>query len=53
LLGLVENTSADKFVFATKGINHKINAQDILLLIGLKDDLNNFKEKLLQSVMEN
>ncbi len=53
LLGLVENTSVDKFVFATKGINHKINAQDILLLIGLKDDLNNFKEKLLQSVMEN
>ncbi len=53
LLGLVEINSADKFIFATKGINHKIEAKDILLLIGLKDDLDNFREKLLQSVVEN
>ncbi len=52
LLGLIDVEFADKFIFATRGVNHKIDAKDILLLIGKKDELNNFKEKLLQSVIE-
>ena len=52
LLGLIDVEFADKFIFATRGVNHKIDAKDILLLIGTKDDLNAFKEKLLQSIVE-
>ncbi len=52
LLGLVDVEFADKFIFATRGVNHKIDAKDILLLIGIKDDLDSFKEKLLQSTIE-
>jgi len=52
LLGLVDIEFADKFIFATRGVNHKIDAKDILLLIGIKDELSIFKEKLLQSTVE-
>jgi len=52
LLGLIDVEFADKFIFATRGVNHKIDAKDILLLIGIKDDLEAFKEKLLQSIVK-
>ncbi len=52
LLGLIDIEFADKFIFATKGVNHKIDEGDILLLIGLKEDLKVFKEKLIQSTVE-
>jgi len=52
LLGLIDIEFADKFIFATKGVNHKIDEGDILLLIGLKEDLKAFKEKLIQSTVE-
>ncbi len=52
LLGLMDVEFADKFIFATRGVNHKIDAKDILLLIGTKDDLHKFKEELLQSTIK-
>ena len=51
LLGLIDKELADKFIFATRGVNHKIDEGDILLLIGLQEDLKSFKEKLIQSVI--
>ena len=50
LLGLIDIEFADKFIFVTKGVNHKIDTGDVLLLIGYKDDLDKFREKLLQSI---
>ncbi len=52
LLGLIDVEFADKFIFATRGVNHKIDAGDILLLIGYKKDLEAFREKLTQSVLD-
>lgn len=52
LLGLIDIEFADKFIFATKGVNHKIDEGDILLLIGLKEDLKAFKDILVQSTVK-
>jgi voltage-gated potassium channel len=52
LLGLIDKEFADKFIFATKGVNHKIDEGDILLLIGLKEDLKAFRDILVQSTVK-
>ncbi|MRJ02398.1 MAG: TrkA family potassium uptake protein [Epsilonproteobacteria bacterium] len=46
LLGLVDKELGNKFVFVTRGINHKIDAGDILVVLGRKSDLLRFEELL-------
>ncbi len=52
LMGLIDTELDDKFIFVTKGINHKIDEGDILLLIGKDRDLKVFEETLAKSTME-
>ena len=46
LLGIVDKELGNKFIFITRGINHKIDAGDILVIMGRKDDVRRFEEKL-------
>ena len=46
LIGIVDKELGNRFIFVTRGINHKIDAGDILVLIGKKKDIERF-EKLL------
>ncbi len=52
LMGLVDKEVADNFIFITKGVNHKIDDGDILLLFGFKEDIKILKDKLLQGILE-
>jgi len=42
LLGILDRELSDNFIFVTRGINHKFDAGDILVLLGRKKDLNRF-----------
>ncbi|NPA82543.1 MAG: TrkA family potassium uptake protein [Epsilonproteobacteria bacterium] len=42
LIGIIDKERGNNFVFITKGINHKIDAEDILLIIGYKEDIKRF-----------
>lgn len=46
VIGLVDKELGDKFTFVTKGIRHKIDAGDILVVVGKIDDIENFKRDL-------
>jgi len=46
LLGLVDKELGNKFIFVTRGINHKIDAGDILVVLGKKRDIEIFEQKL-------
>ncbi len=46
VIGLVDRELGNKFIFVTRGINHKIDAGDILVVIGKKDDIYKFKKLL-------
>jgi voltage-gated potassium channel len=48
LLGLVDKELGNRFIFVTRGIDHKIDAGDILVVLGRKDDLERFERALLQ-----
>ncbi len=50
LMGLVDKEFAETFIFITKGVNHKIDTGDILLLFGFKYDIDSFRDKLLKSI---
>ncbi len=50
LIGLIDKERGDSFVFITKGINHKIDAGDILVIIGYKEDIKRFIKDLKESV---
>ncbi|BCD68204.1 TrkA family potassium uptake protein [Nitratiruptor sp. YY09-18] len=39
VIGMVDKELGNRFVFVTRGINHKIDAGDILVVIGKRDDV--------------
>ncbi|WP_200762169.1 potassium channel family protein [Nitrosophilus alvini] len=49
LVGVVDKEMGNKFVFITRGINHKLDAGDILVVIGKKNDIEKFKTELKKS----
>ncbi|NPA73126.1 MAG: hypothetical protein GXO12_00275 [Epsilonproteobacteria bacterium] len=51
LMGLIDREFADSFIFITKGVNHKIDYGDVLLLFGYKDDIKKLKDDLIKSVL--
>lgn len=42
LIGIMDKELGDKFIFNTKGINHKIDVGDVLVVVGKNIDLENF-----------
>ncbi len=46
LIGIIDKEKGDSFVFVTKGINHKIDEGDILVIIGYKEDIRRFIKDL-------
>jgi voltage-gated potassium channel len=46
LLGIVDKELGNRLIFVTRGINHKIDAGDILVVIGKIDDMREFEKKL-------
>jgi len=47
LIGITDKEISDNFIFATKGINHKFDAGDILVLLGESQVLENFYTLLM------
>ncbi len=45
-LGMLDKELGEKFVFFAKGINHKLDAGDILVVLGSRKDIRVFEEKL-------
>lgn len=43
LIGIMDKELSTKFIFNTKGINHKIDEGDILVVVGKSSDLENFR----------
>ena len=46
LLGLVDKELGNRFIFVTRGINHKIDAGDILVVLGRKEDIARFEKSI-------
>ena len=46
VIGIVDRELGNHFIFITRGINHKIDAGDILVVIGRKDEVQRFEEEL-------
>ena len=46
VIGLVDKELGNRFIFVTRGINHKIDAGDVLVVVGKKEDIENFKKLL-------
>ena len=42
LIGIMDKELGDKFIFNTKGINHKIDLDDVLVVVGKNLDLKRF-----------
>ena len=42
LLGIQDKEISNKFIFSSRGINHKIDEDDILVVLGHKNDILNF-----------
>ena len=45
-LGMLDKDLGEKFVFFAKGINHKLDAGDIIVVLGSKKDIRLLEEKL-------
>jgi len=45
-LGILDKELGDKFIFFSKGINHKIDCEDIIILLGSKENIENFKKEI-------
>lgn len=43
LLGIMDKELSNKFIFNTKGINHKIDEGDVLVIVGHRNDLEKAK----------
>jgi voltage-gated potassium channel len=52
LLGLVDIELGSKFIFITSGVEHKLDAGDILVCIGYNEDLDRFEQRIKQSEVE-
>jgi len=46
IIAIVDKEISSNVQFVTKGINHKLDAGDILIVVGDKDDIERFKEDL-------
>ena len=46
IIGIVDKEISSNVQFVTKGINHKIDANDILVVVGDKSDIERFKNDL-------
>jgi len=46
LLGVVDHELGEHFVFSSEGYNHKLDGGDLLVLIGLDEDIARFREAL-------
>ena len=46
LLGIQDKEITKKFIFSSRGINHKIDAGDVIVVLGKQDDIKKFKEKI-------
>lgn len=46
LLAVVDKEMSTKFIFTAKGFNHKIDAEDVLVVVGLQDDIDQFKMQI-------
>jgi len=47
IIGIVDKEISEEVQFITKGYNHKINANDILIVVGDIDEIERFKSDLL------
>ncbi|NOX15023.1 MAG: TrkA family potassium uptake protein [Epsilonproteobacteria bacterium] len=47
-LGILDVELGEKFIFFSKGINHKLDGGDILIAIGNKKDIRAFEKKIWQ-----
>jgi voltage-gated potassium channel len=45
-LGMLDKELGEKFVFFAKGLNHKLDAGDILVVLGSRRDIRKFEEEL-------
>ncbi len=43
LLGVVDRELGDQFIFSTSGTNHRLDPEDVLVLIGPSDELERFR----------
>ena len=50
VIGIVDKELGNRFTFLTKGVRHKIDAEDILVVIGEKDKILKFEEELENSI---
>jgi len=46
IIAIVDKEISSNVQFVTKGINHKLDPEDILIVVGDKDDIERFKEDL-------
>jgi len=49
LLGIQDKEISDKFIFYSSGINHKIDYDDTIVVLGHSNDLKNFKKVISSS----
>ena len=46
LLGIQDKEITKKFIFSSRGINHKIDVDDVIVVLGKQEDIEKFKEKI-------
>ncbi len=46
LIGVIDKEITNRFTFVTRGIDHELNADDVIVIIGRKKDIEKFEEKL-------
>ncbi len=49
VIGIVDKELGKKFTFITKGVSHKLDAGDILVVIGKKENIKRFEEELMRA----
>lgn len=52
IIGIMDKELGDKFIFNTKGINHKIDEGDILVVIGKTSDLEKFNKQVKGTISD-
>ncbi len=52
LIGITDKEMGDDFIFVTRGIDHKFDAEDILVLLGEADHLRAFYKRLIEGKEE-
>ncbi len=46
LLAIVDKEMSTNFIFTAKGFNHKIDADDVLVVVGLQVDIDSFEMQI-------